>query len=66
MTTSLPQDAMARRRRRTSLAMSPKERMALHLLLQEAATAMISPEGLHHFHRRNHQKRRIDVPESST
>ncbi len=57
---------MARRRRRTSLAMSPKERMALHLLLQEAATAMISPEGLHHFHRRNHQKRRIDVPESST
>lgn len=55
------EEAVLRRRRRECWQLTAGERMERFYRLQESSFAMMSEAAREHFHRRNHQKRRVFV-----
>ena len=61
----LDEEAVLRRRRQECWQLTAEERMERFFRLQETAFAMMSERGWEHFHRRNHQKRRMSFDDGS-
>lgn len=58
-------EAVLRQRRRECWQLTAEERMARFFCLQEASFAMMSEAAREHFHRRNHQKRRVSFDDGN-
>ncbi len=59
------EEAVLRRRRQECWQLTAEERMERFFRLQETAFTMMSERGWEHFHRRNHQKRRVSFDDGS-